>query len=148
LLAAGACVALTAAVARKPLPAHPRRLSACAHNGPKPADIQEVTTVPSLKQKLLKRLEPIDGLTAEPSMVAGGTALFCRGKELAHFHHDNELDLRLTRKLIKSLGISHPSGSVHHPARAASSQWIELRFHTVEEVDHVAELVRLAIAQL
>lgn len=102
----------------------------------------------NLKETLLELLEPIAGFEARPSEVAGGTALFYKGKEFAHFHHDNEIDMRLTRKIIKSRGLSHPSGSAHHPTRAASSQWIELRFHTEAEVRHVAELARVAIAQL
>ncbi|MFG6485105.1 luciferase family protein [Roseateles sp. BYS78W] len=101
----------------------------------------------ALKQQLLDLLAGVDGVTAQPSPVAGGTALFCRGKEFAHFHHDHELDLRLTRKLIASLGLSHPAGSIHHPARSANSAWIEVRFHSPDDVQRAAELVRLAVAQ-
>jgi Family of unknown function (DUF5519) len=101
-----------------------------------------------LKQKLLQLLASVEGLTAEPSPVAGGTALFYRGREFAHFHNDHELDLRLTSKVIRSLGLSHPAGSVHHPNRSASSPWIEVRFQSDSEVERAAELVRLAVAQL
>lgn len=101
-----------------------------------------------LKQQLLNLLASCEGFEARPSPVAGGTALFYRGKEFAHFHHDQELDLRLTRQLIRSLGLSHPSGSRFHPARAESSPWIELRFNSPAEVRKVAEWVRLAMAQL
>ena len=104
--------------------------------------------IASLKQKLLASLVDLAGFTAEPSKVAGGTALFFRGKEFAHFHHDNEIDLRLTRKLIKDLGLSHPVGSNFHPTRAMSSQWIELTFHSDEDVRRVEHLVKLAIGQL
>ncbi|MBP6776203.1 MAG: DUF5519 family protein [Piscinibacter sp.] len=104
--------------------------------------------MPSHKQHLLELLAPIEGFSAEPSKVAGGTALFYRGKEFAHFHHDHEVDLRLTRKVIAALGLSHPAGSKVHPTRSATSQWIELRFSSADEVRRVAELVRMAIAQL
>jgi len=97
---------------------------------------------------LLTELAPIEGFTAEPSKVAGGTALFYRSREFAHFHHDNEVDLRLTRKVIKALGLSHPERSVLHPTRAAGSQWIEVRFQTTDDVHRVVELVKHAIAQL
>jgi hypothetical protein len=102
----------------------------------------------SLKHELLEVMKTIEGLEALPSKVAGGTALFYKGKEFAHFHHDNEIDLRLTKGLIKNLGLSHPPGSPFHPTRAASSNWIELRFHTSEEVQVVAGLVRQATSQL
>jgi hypothetical protein len=104
--------------------------------------------MPSLKHDLLALLAPVEGFSPQPSKVAGGTALFYKGKEFAHFHHDNEIDLRLTRKVIKSLGLSHPERSEQHPTRSSGSQWIELRFHDAEAVHRVAELVKLAIAQL
>ena len=102
----------------------------------------------SLKKELLQHLQEIEGLQALPSKVPGGTALFYKEKEFAHFHSDNEIDLRLTRQLIKSLGLRHPPRSTTHPARAASSNWIELRFSSIEEVQVVAGLVRQAISQL
>ena len=102
----------------------------------------------TLKQRLLDQLASIEGFEARPSKVAGGTALFHRGKEFAHFHHDHEIDLRLTRKVIRSLGLAHPLRSNLHPTRSASSDWIEVRFESAADVERVAELVRLAIAQL
>lgn len=102
----------------------------------------------SPKHALLAELERIEGLSAQPSRVAGGTALFFRGKEIAHFHHDRELDLRLTKKVIKELGLVHPERSTVHPKRAASSQWIEVRYESPSDVARVVELVRLAVAQV
>ena len=100
------------------------------------------------KQQLLDLLASIEGVSAETSPVAGGAALFFRGKEFAHFHSDSELDLRLTRRVIASLGLSHPPGSAHHPTRSAASPWIEVRFSSPSEVQRTAELVRLAVDQL
>ena len=110
--------------------------------------LRERSTVATLKQQLLELLASIEGFTARPSNVAGGMALFYRGKEFAHFHHDHEIDLRLTRKVIQSLGLVHPARSGIHPTRSPSSHWIEVPFSTEDDVRRVAELVRLAIAQL
>jgi hypothetical protein len=104
--------------------------------------------MPSPKQDLLALLASIEGFEAQPSKVAGGTALFYQGKEFAHFHHDNEIDLRLTKKVIQQLGLVHPAGSMQHPARSSGSPWIEVQFHNREDVLRAAELVRVAIAQL
>ena len=90
----------------------------------------------------------IEGVEDRPSPVAGGTALFYFGKEFAHFDSDNELDLRLTMKVIQAQGLVHPSGSIQQPTRSPSSPWIEGRFTTPKDVVHVAELARLAIAEL
>ena len=105
-------------------------------------------SIPSPKHRLLSELEGFEGFEALPSTVAGGTALFYRGKEFAHFHHDEEIDLRLTRKIIKSMGLQHPPRSSHHPTRSASSNWIEVRFSTEPEALRVAGLVKVAIEQL
>ena len=99
-----------------------------------------------LKAELLRRLRGIEGLEDRPSPVAGGTALFWHDQPLAHFHDDHELDLKLTKKLIRTQGLTHPRDSVHHPNRAAGSAWIELRFHDAADVDRVCELVRLAVS--
>lgn len=93
-----------------------------------------------LRAELVKRLEKIPGLEDRPSKVAGGTAIFYRGKEIAHFHHDHEIDVRLTKKVIKAEGLSHFDDSEFHRHRAPSSEWIELRF---TKADHLAEVVRL-----
>ena len=94
-----------------------------------------------LKNKLVKLLEKIEGLESRPSKVAGGTALFLNNKEIAHFHHDNELDFRLTKKLIKSEGLIHPNDSKFHK-RGPSSEWIELRFFSNEDVDRIVGLIK------
>ena len=102
----------------------------------------------NLKSKLIAAVQKIDGVEDRPSPVAGGSSLFFRGKEFAHFHDDNELDLRLTKKLIKAEALLHPKDSLHHPARAAGSPWIELRFSSIEDVGMVARLVQLATKEL
>lgn len=101
-----------------------------------------------LKSALIKDLRMIDGLEDRPSPVSGGSALFYHGKEFAHFHNDNELDLRLTARVIKAEGLLHPSGSIFHPVRSGKSPWIEVRFHNAMELLEVTRLVQLAIKEL
>ena len=102
----------------------------------------------TLKTQLLNELKLIEGVEVRPSPVAGGTALFYRGKEFAHFHNDKELDLRLTKSVIAAEGLTQPSGSIHHPTRSLSSPWIEVRFTTPKDIAQVARLVKLAVAKL
>ena len=102
----------------------------------------------NLKTKLLDELRKIDGVEDSPSPVAGGTALLFHGKEFAHFHNENELDLRLTKKVIKALGMSHPPDSRIHPKRSANSPWIEVRFNNSDDIEKVSKLVRLAVSEL
>lgn len=100
-----------------------------------------------LRQELVKRLEKIPGLEDRPSKIGGGSAIFYRGKEIAHFHHDNEIDVRLTKKVIKAEGLSHYGDSEFHRHRSPSSQWIELRFTKVEHLGEVVRLFKLALKQ-
>lgn len=97
---------------------------------------------------MIAEVQKIEGVEERPSPVAGGSSLVYCGKEFAHFHDDHELDLRLTKAVIRELGLEHPPGSVHHPTRSTNSSWIELRFEAPSEVRRVAELVRLAVSKL
>ncbi len=100
-----------------------------------------------LKTQLLSELRKIEGVEDRPSPVSGGTALFYFDKEFAHFHDANELDLRLTKTVIRELGMQHPPNSRHHPSRSPNSAWIEVRFATASDLAKVVELVRLAVAK-
>jgi hypothetical protein len=100
------------------------------------------------KTQLLEEVRSIEGLEERPSPVSGGSALFYHGREFAHFHNANELDLRLTKTVIHSLGLIHPPNSVQHPGRSPNSPWIELRFNSEEEVKKVAALISVAVTKL
>lgn len=100
------------------------------------------------RDQLFDLLNEIDGLAIKPSPVAGGFALFYKNSEFAHFHSDNELDLKLGKKLIAQEGLKHPANSVFHPKRSTNSPWIELRFSSEAELKTVARLVELAISKI
>lgn len=101
----------------------------------------------SLKKELVIQLEKIPGLEDRPSKVAGGSAVFYKNKEIAHFHHNNEIDVRLTKKIIKAEGLTHPEGSKFHHHRSPSSEWIELRFRRKDHIKEVVRLFKLAVKQ-
>jgi hypothetical protein len=103
--------------------------------------------VSNLRKKLVEKLKAFEGLEDKPSKVAGGSAIFYNGKEIAHFHNDNEIDVRLTKKIIKREGLTHPTDSQIHHQRSANSEWIELRFSSAEHVDEVVRLFKLALEQ-
>ncbi|SNT01037.1 luciferase family protein [Pseudomonas segetis] len=103
----------------------------------------------ALKAQLLEAIESLPGMqiVVWPGRSDGFTTLNHGQKEIAHFHHDNELDLALGKSLIKQLGLQHPANSIKHPRRSASSAYIELRYTSADEVDEVVRLIRLAIAE-
>lgn len=103
--------------------------------------------MPKLRNELIKKLERISGLEDRPSKVAGGSAIFYKDKEIAHFHDDNEIDVRLTKKVIRKEGLHHPTDSKIHKHRSPSSEWIEIRFHKAKDVEEVVRLFKLALEQ-
>ncbi|HQR10269.1 MAG TPA: DUF5519 family protein [Casimicrobiaceae bacterium] len=61
------------------------------------------------------------------------------GREFAHLHENDIVDLRLPRKLQAGLR-SDPRARF----RKSGSEWIELQFRTGEDVAHIAALARQA----
>lgn len=103
----------------------------------------------NLRELLLEELRAL-GVTEKvyPNKDGGFSSLLYKNKDFAHFHNNNELDLRLTAKIIKAEGILRPQNSTHHPDRSNSSPWIEVRFTTPNAIPEVIRLVKLAIAQI
>ena len=100
-----------------------------------------------LRKQLVKKLAAIPSLEDRPSKVSGGSAIFYKNREIAHFHHDHEIDVRLTRKVIRQMKLEHPENSKLHRGRAKTSDWIELRFYKSSEVDKIVDLFKLTMEQ-
>ena len=103
----------------------------------------------NLRALLLEELMAL-GVTEKvyPNRDDGFSSLLYKNKDFAHFHNNNELDLRLTAKIIKAEGILRPQSSTHHPDRSNNSPWIEVRFITPNDIPEVIRLAKLAIAQI
>ncbi|MGJ8654918.1 MAG: luciferase family protein [Akkermansiaceae bacterium] len=71
--------------------------------------------------------------------------VFYRGKEFAHFHDHEEIDVRLSQKFIKQEGIRPLVDSPYHLKRSKNSRWVQMRFQTVEEVDDLVVLIQRLI---
>ena len=80
-----------------------------------------------------------------PDRNDGFCGLRYAGKEFAHFHSFEELDLKLSKSVIRTEGLSHPPDSKVHPNRGANSPWIELRFRRASDLDEIVRLVKIAI---
>ena len=71
----------------------------------------------------------------------GNPARSIAGREFAHLHADDVLDLRLPRALQAGLR-AEPKARF----RKGRSEWLELEFHTAEDVAHLIALAREACA--
>lgn len=71
--------------------------------------------------------------------------VFYKGKEVAHFQNESEIDLRLTPRIIKKEGLAPPEQSSSHPDRSKNSRWLVQAFHTEEDITKIIRLVQMAI---
>lgn len=101
----------------------------------------------ALHDELCRRLAEI-GVEhrAWPGRDDGFAALLHDGKELGHFHHWAEIDLRLGQAIIEREKLSPIRESTIHPERAAHSPWHEMKLLSSADVDEAVRLVHFAIA--
>ena len=104
----------------------------------------------NLRRELEQKILALPSVTINTYQGKNGefSSFVYKEKEFAHFHNDNELDLRLTKRVIASEGVVHPSDSINHPKRSKASPWIELRYNNKKELAKVFGYVKLAIAQI
>ena len=97
----------------------------------------------SMTDQLRRALSALPDTEQKPSRFGSrkNAAWSVRGREFAHLHADDMLDLRLPRAAQKGLR-SDPKAHF----RKSASEWVELEFHTTEDVAHIADLAREAWA--
>ena len=103
-----------------------------------------------LKASLTEKILGIAGVSEKhfPTASGGFTSFIYKNIEFAHFHPTDEIDLKLTKKVIASEKVKHPKHSAVHPKRSSGSPWIELRFSSAKEVNEVFRLVKLATEKI
>ena len=103
--------------------------------------------MPTLREILTSELRNIPGI--EEKLLSdhpGFTYFEYRGKGIAHFDTDFELDLKLTKTKIAGEGLEHPKDSTNHPNRFRTKpHWIVLPFRTKMDVNEIVRLVKVAI---
>lgn len=99
-----------------------------------------------LRKKLIKRLEKIPGVDVhlwKPDYHL--MVVDYKGKEIAHFHGNNELDIRLSKAIVKRDGLTHAPDRVGHPDRKDGGRWLVIRFTRQSHLTEMMRLIRLAI---
>ena len=102
----------------------------------------------ALRQSLEDKLQEIQGLTIGRWKDTDLVCLFYHGKEVAHFHGDTILDLRLSSKIIREEQLSRAVSAQIHPKRSQNSRWIGVAVTTEDDVPTVVHLVRRACEAL
>lgn len=73
--------------------------------------------------------------------------VFYRGKEFAHFHDQEEIDIRLTQAFIKRKQLKPLEDSIYHLKRSEKSQWMQFRFKTKAETKELLDLIQRLIKE-
>ena len=88
-------------------------------------------------KRLLDELRKLPDAEEAPSQWTGEPAFWIDGREFVHLHGDDEVEIRLTRRLITTLDDERVW------RRTRTSDWVGTR---TEHVDLVVELARRALA--
>jgi hypothetical protein len=97
-----------------------------------------------LRAELTGRILGLPGIELRRSSFTGDEAFFTAMREIAHFHGEDVLDVRLTRARIRALagGLEADSRVVLRPG----SDWCAFAFTGRADLDRAVELVAEAIA--
>ena len=100
------------------------------------------------KDSLIKQLEQLPDVTLDFWKDTELLGVNYKGKEVAHFQTDpkNEIDIRLTPKIIKEEKLVVPENAVSHPDRSKNSRWIIQFIDSKEDVKKVFRLIGIAIS--
>ena len=98
----------------------------------------------SARQELERRLSEIPGVVPKTSRYAHGLSFFTGGREIAHFHGETRMDVRLTKEEIcrrKSEGTLDPRMKTRGP----SAEWVEVHVVEVEDIPFAVSIVEDAV---
>jgi hypothetical protein len=98
-----------------------------------------------VRQELVERFSTLDGAVLGEGAFSAGPALWVGKREIAHFDGDGSLDVRLTKRVIRSRR-SMLKEDERVTLRASASDWLEVRVEVVEDIEFALALVNESIA--
>jgi hypothetical protein len=98
----------------------------------------------SVRDDLSRKISELPGVVGrETSRRGHGPTFFHDQREIAHFHGEGRLDIRLTREVIRRR--LHEGGmGPHVRTRGPSADWVSVELATAEDFPLILELVRVA----
>ncbi len=94
----------------------------------------------TLKVELQARILDHPEIEMRKSRFSGVEAFYVQTREIAHFHSNQEIDIRLTCGEIKKRKLAHSEDKRIHVPRA-SGDWVEVTFKSLRDLPFVQELV-------
>jgi hypothetical protein len=98
----------------------------------------------SVREELERRLSALPELEKRPSRYGDSKSYFVGGREIAHFHGDSRMDLRLTKEEIRRLK-SEQALDRRVRTRGPSAEWAEIHVTELKDIPYAISLVEEAI---
>lgn len=98
----------------------------------------------SARTDLERRLVELHLLTRRPSRFGDSQSYFVADREIAHFHGDQRMDIRLTKERIpelKSVGVLDSRVKT----RGRTAEWVAVTLADSRDVEYVLQLMEEAI---
>jgi hypothetical protein len=101
-------------------------------------------TLVSVREELERKLLEIPGVVRGPSRYGHGAAYRCGIREIAHFHGEERMDIRLTREVIR---LRRAEGGFDRRVRTRgpSADWVELLVTSADDIQIAIHLVEEAV---
>lgn len=98
----------------------------------------------SVRSSLERGLSALPELESRPSRYGHSSSYFVGDREIAHFHRDSRMDVRLTKEVIRRLKAEQ---ALDHRVRTrgSSAEWAEVRVAEERDVPYAIYLVEEAI---
>lgn len=98
----------------------------------------------SIREELERRLTQISGLVRHRARRGRGYSYFVADREIAHFHGDQRMDVRLTREKIRKR-ISERPFDHRVRTRGPSADWVAVRILELHDLRMAVALVKEAM---
>ncbi len=98
----------------------------------------------TLQQNLINQLETLPDITVALWKDSDLLCVFFKGKEIAHFQNEQEIDIRLTPKIIKQKGLTPPPNTQSHLDRSKNSRWLVQSLSGENQIDQIIDLIKIA----
>lgn len=99
----------------------------------------------NLRNSLITELQKLPEVEVDLWPNSDLMCVFFRGKEIAHFHDNEEIDIRLSQKFIKAENLKPLEGSKYHKSRSKKSRWMQFRLTTHQQATDLLDLIQRLI---
>jgi|SRR5581483_4637091 len=95
------------------------------------------------RREISRRLDAIEGVVRSESMFAEVDAWWVNGKEIAHFHSEDEIEIRVTKAVIRERR-AELKADPRVVLRTGASDWLTVVAKTAADAEFIVELAERA----